>query len=181
MMIDEAALIARLKEPRSREAAFREVLRAFQKPLYWHIRRMVHDHDDADDVLQETFIKAWKGIEGFREEAKLRTWMYRIATNESITHLNRKNKRSLSPVEDIEDDVRHSGDEAALPDGDVIRERLNLAVETLPDKQKLVFQLRYFEEMTYEEMVEVLGGTEGSLKASYHHAVKKIEKYFEAG
>lgn len=180
MIQDEAALIARLKAPQTRDLAFREVLRAFQKPLYWHIRRMVQDHDDADDVMQETFIKAWKGIEGFREEAKLKTWMYRIATNEAITFLNRKNKRSLSPVEDIEDDARHSEDSSPLPDGDVIREKLEKAVETLPDKQKLVFQMKYYEELTYEEIVEILGGTVGSLKASYHHAVKKIEVFLES-
>ena len=149
----------------------------YQESLYYHIRGFVCDHEDTDDVLQNTFIKAWKGIDGFRGESKLKTWMFRIATNESITFLTRKKKRQFTELSDIENNLSHSNGEIDQMDGDTIRMKLEQAIETLPDKQRLVFNLKYFEEMKYDGMAQVLGGSVGSLKASYHHAVKKIENF----
>lgn len=175
--MEEKLLVRNLKDPETRERAFAEAVQLYQQPLYWHIRKMVHVHDDADDLLQATFIKAWRNISGFREEAKLKTWLFRIATNETLTFLNRQKKRQHTELSNIEDHVSHSTSSGGYMEGDEIQARLLQAVEQLPEKQRLVFNMKYFEELKYEEMAEILGGSVGSLKASYHHAVKKIEKY----
>lgn len=145
--------------------------------LYFHIRRIVIDHEDADDVLQNTLLKAWKNLHKFRAEAALKTWLYRIATNEALTFLNRKKRQAHQDVEDIQNDLRHSLREGKHIDGEEIQIQLQEAIIRLPERQRLVFNMRYYEELKYDEISAILGVTTGGLKASYHHAVKKIEHY----
>jgi len=173
--VQEQTLVAQLQDPAQRSVAFGQLVRTHQRMLYYHIRRMVLDHADADDVLQNTLLKAWKNLDRFRGDSALRTWLYRIATNEALTHLQQQKRRSYSDVEDLQDDPRHSQGPGDTPDGEEIQRRLLAAIATLPDRQRAVFNLRYFDEMPYAEMSRVLKVSEGSLKASYHHAVKKIE------
>jgi len=139
---------------------------------------MVIDHDDTDDLLQEVFVKAWKNIDKFREKSQLYTWLYRIATNECITFLNKKRRRFFIPIGDVELELSNKFDNSPHIDGEEIQIRLQKVLLQLPDKQRLVFNMKYFDEMKYEEIAEITGTSVGSLKASYHHAVKKIEKYF---
>lgn len=179
-MIDENLLVAQLKNPKSQEQAFRNLMSLYKERLYWHIRKIVLSHDDADDVLQNTFIKVFKNIHSFNEKSKLYSWMYRIATNESITFINKKaakqnvdiSELQFKMAENLESDVYFSGDEIQL--------LLQKAIVTLPEKQQLVFKMKYFEELKYNEISEVLETSVGALKASYHHAVKKIETYIKA-
>ena len=170
---DEASIIEQLHKQETCRTAFGRVIEHYSEQLYWHIRRLVIDHDDANDVLQNTFIKAWTNIDNFRGDAKLSTWLYKIAINESITFIN---KISLDEddsflVNSLEADKYFDGDEAQV--------KLQKAIATLPEKQRLVFNMRYYDEMKYEEMSEILGTSVGALKASYHHALKKIETFFE--
>ena len=172
-------LLSLFGDEHTRQDAFRQIVSQYKERLYWHIRKIVIVHEDADDVLQNTLMKAWKGLLSFRQESRLYTWLYRIATNESITHLNQyrnKQEQSLSDVEyqlsqSLYDDVYFSGDEIQL--------QLQKAILTLPEKQRIVFNMKYFDDITYEEMSEILDTSVGALKASYHHAVKKIESYIE--
>lgn len=157
--------------------AFNLIVRKYQERLYWHIRKMVIDHDDTDDVLQNTFIKAWKGLENFREDAQLYTWLYRIATNEALMFLRKKKTRYLLPIVDVEHQLSNSLESDEYCTGDEIQMKLQKALLTLPEKQRLVFNMKYYDEMKYEDMAEILDTSMGALKASYHHAVKKIEKY----
>ncbi len=170
-------LLEEFKDPRSRNFAFNKIVNRYQERLYWHIRRIVIDHDDADDVLQNTFIKAFRNLDRFRADSQLYTWLYRIATNESLSFLKKKRKNIFVSM----DDVAHtlSGNLEADPQlsGDAIQLTLQKAILTLPNKQRLVFNMKYFEEMKYDEIAEVTGTSVGALKASYHHAVKKIEAY----
>lgn len=169
----------------AREQAFTVLVETYQQKVYYHIRRMVQNHDDANDVMQNTFIKVWNALENFRADSQLFTWLYRIATNETITFINYRNKKatiSFDGTDSDDDDNNYSpsnyikGDSHQV-DGDDIQTRLQKAIDLLPEKQKLVFNLRYYDEMPYEQMSEVLGTSEGALKASYHHAAQKIEKY----
>jgi RNA polymerase sigma-70 factor (ECF subfamily) len=159
------------------QQAFTQLVKKYQKPLYWHIRKMVIDHDDTDDVLQNVFIKAYKGLHGFREDAKLSTWLYKIATNETLTFLNQKKKRFLLPLADVEQELSQKIDELPGLNANQIEVRLQKALLKLPEKQRLVFNMKYFDELKYEEMSEILGTSVGALKASYHIAVKKIEEF----
>ncbi|RMG16699.1 MAG: RNA polymerase sigma factor [Bacteroidetes bacterium] len=177
MIAAETELVEKLKDPRSRSQAFDQLVRQYQRMLYFHIRRMVIDHDDADDVLQNTLLKAWKYIDRFRAESALKTWLYRIATNEALSFLNKRKKQQSESVSDIQNDLRHSLEQGRYIDGDEIQMKLQRAILQLPERQRAVFNLRYFDEMKYDEIAEILGVSVGSLKASYHHAVKKIEKY----
>jgi len=170
-------LIAIFRSPDSRNYAFNLLVRKYQQRVYWHIRRMVIDHDDSDDLVQEVFIKVWKNLDNFREEANLFTWIYRIATNECITFLNKKRKRFFIPIEDVEHNLSKSLEADVHYNGDDIQQKLQQAILILPEKQRLVFNMKYFEEMKYEEMSRILGTSVGALKASYHHAVKKIENF----
>ncbi|MEM0999272.1 MAG: RNA polymerase sigma factor [Bacteroidota bacterium] len=179
--LPEQELVERLRDEKTRNRAFEQLMVLYQEQLYWHIRRMVKTHDDTDDVLQNTFIKAWKAIASFRGDAKLRTWLYRIATNESLTFLNKQKKASFSELADIENDMHHSHQGGGGPDGDEIQQKLEAAVATLPEKQKLVFRMKYYDDLKYQEIADILGGSVGSLKASFHHAVKKIEKFLQSG
>lgn len=178
--IDEKQLVTDLKNPATSHRAFDTLMRTYGEQMYWQIRKMVVSHDDANDLLQNAFIKAWNNIDNFRGEAKLSTWLYKIAVNESINFLNRERQRNhlTTDTEDgefllnnIEADPYFDGNDAQLI--------LQKAIAALPEKQRLVFNMRYFDEMKYEKMSEVLGTSVGALKASYHHAVKKIEKILD--
>ena len=176
-MIDEKALYTQLQNDSTKEAAFTLLIREYQEPLYWQIRRMVVVHDDADDVLQNTFIKAWSAIDSFRGESRLQTWLFRIAINESLNFLSKKKQTlSLDQNEGIGANMLSSD---SYFDGDQLQRQFQKAIGTLPDKQRLVFNLKYFDEMKYEDMSDLLGTSIGALKASYHHAVKKILAFFE--
>ncbi len=176
-MIAEETLVAELKDKQTQAKAFEVLVNTYKERLYWHIRRIVLNHDDTDDVLQNTFIKVYKNIESFKGESKLYSWMYRIATNEALTFLSQKSKKlgvtnealQETLVENLESDVYFEGDDIQL--------KLQKALATLPEKQKLVFNMKYFQEMKYEEISEILETSVGGLKASYHLAVKKIESY----
>lgn len=171
-------LIERLRQPESCRGAFDEVVRLYAEPLYWQIRRIVERHDDASDVLQNTFLKAWLSVENFRGDAKLSTWLYKIALNESITFLGKERKRLNLSLDDEESHLVNLIEADEWIDGDDLALQLRKAVASLPEKQRIVFNMKYFDEMKYEQMSEILGTSVGALKASYHLAVKKIEKYF---
>jgi RNA polymerase sigma-70 factor (ECF subfamily) len=176
---DEKNFIARLIQTKTQNEAFKELVQCYQKPLYYHIRNIVLNHDDTDDVLQNTFIKVFSNIGNFKGESKLYSWMYRIATNESLTFIEqRAKKQGISNVElqqkailNLESDVYFEGNEIQL--------QLQKAIATLPEKQQLVFKMKYFEDMKYENISEILDTSVGGLKANYHHAVKKIEEYLK--
>lgn len=177
--IEDIDLIKQFKESDNKNYAFNLIVRKYQQRLYFHIRRMVTDHDDANDVLQNMLIKAYKGLHNFREDSQLYTWLYRIATNESLTFLKKKKKRNLISLDDMTTELSHNLSADNHYDGDEIQKKLYLAIESLPEKQKTVFNLRYYEEMKYDEMSVVLETSVGALKASYHHAVKKIEAFLK--
>lgn len=164
----------------TRDRAFGLLMKHYQKRLYWHIRKMVIDHDEADDLVQETLIKAWRGLEKFRDESALYTWLYRIATNACLTHLANKRKRFFLPIHDIGPELERQL-QAAVPleQASSIEYKLQQALLRLPDKQRLVFNLRYYDEMPYEEMSQILGTSVGALKASYHHAYHKVEQFLK--
>lgn len=168
-------LLSLFRNPDQKNYAFNLIVRKYQERLYWHIRKMVITHEDTDDLLQDTFVKAWKGLGKFRGESQIYTWLYRIATNESLSFLNEKRKKFFLPLVDVEKALSANLESDAYFNGDELQLRLQKAILTLPDKQRLVFNLRYFDEMKYEDMAEVLGTSVGALKASYHHAAKKIE------
>ncbi|MBQ3992758.1 MAG: sigma-70 family RNA polymerase sigma factor [Bacteroidaceae bacterium] len=177
-MIVEKELIEQLQHSATREKAFTTLVRGYQEPLYWQIRRLVLTHDDANDVLQNTFLKAWTAIDSFRGEAKLSTWLYRIAINEALNFLERRKKVSVA-LDSTENDLSETLQSDPYFDGDETQLQLQQAISALPEKQQLVFNLKYFQEMKYEEMSQVLKTSVGALKASYHHAVKKISSFFE--
>lgn len=176
---EDPSLTERLRDPVQRRGAFTEVISRYSRALYWQIRRMVQCHEDADDLLQNTFMKAWSSLDAFRGEARLGTWLYKIAINESISFLERERRRlSITDSEQSEALIEAIASDP-FTDGDEIQRRLREAVARLPEKQRLVFNMRYYDEMKYEEMSRVLGTSVGALKASYHLAVKKIEQYLE--
>ncbi|MFK7921833.1 MAG: RNA polymerase sigma factor [Bacteroidia bacterium] len=179
VVTEEKQLLLLIRDPDTKHKAFEDIVRNYQKPLYFHIRRIVIAHADADDVLQNTFLKAWRYIDNFRAESSLKTWLYRIATNEALSFLNKQKKQYHEAVEDINNDLRHSLDQSPNIAGDEIQIRLQAAILRLPDRQRLVFNMRYFDDLKYAEMAEMLELSVGALKASYHHAVKKIEKYIK--
>jgi RNA polymerase sigma-70 factor (ECF subfamily) len=174
---DDNELLLLFRDPVTKERGYTQLVKKYQEKIYWHIRRLVVDHDDANDVMQNVFIKVWKGLDQFREDARFYTWLYRIATNESLSFLEKEKKKASVSFEDIS--LALSEKLAADKDFDLskIEWKLQVAIQKLPEKQKLVFSLRYYEEMSYQEMSKVLDTTEGALKASYHHAVKKIEEF----
>ncbi|BDW91231.1 MULTISPECIES: RNA polymerase sigma factor [Flavobacteriaceae] len=176
-MIAEETLVQELKQEESRAQAFEVLVNTYKERLYWHIRRIVLNHDDADDVLQNTFIKVYKNIDNFKGESKLYSWMYRIATNESLTFLKQKSKKIGISDQELKDRMVDNLQADVYFEGSEIQLKLQKALATLPDKQKLVFTMKYYQEMKYSEISEVLETSEGALKASYHLAVKKIETY----
>lgn len=179
--MNEKILIQEIQQPETKEMAFRTLVQSYQKMLYYHIRRMVGNHDDTDDVLQNTFILVWRNIEKFRGDSSLKTWLYRIATNETITFINNRNKRAFSGVEGLENQMGHSTSAQNEVNGEEIQQKLKSAIALLPEKQRLVFNMRYYDEMSFKEISEILQITEGGLKANYHHAAKKIEQFLTNG
>lgn len=175
--LSDQELLLQFRDPGTKERAFEGIIKKYQEKLYWHIRRLVIDHEDANDVLQNIFIKVWKGLEGFREESQLYTWLYRIATNESLTFLNSKKKVSSISLDDEDYSPAYKLKSDPHFDANKLEWKLQMAIQSLPEKQRLVFSLRYYDEMPYVKMSKVLETSEGALKASYHHAAKKIEDY----
>lgn len=176
-MQNDKELLELFKEIDTKEKAFTAILKKYQEKLYWHIRRMVVDHEDANDVLQNMFIKVWNGLANFREDSQLYTWLYRIATNESLTFIEQQKKRSSVSLSDVETGLGNKIKAEKNFDANRLEWKLQLAIQHLPEKQRIVFNLRYYDEMPYEEMSRVLETSEGALKASYHHAVKKVEDF----
>lgn len=179
MQIEDRELLQQFRQPDTKERAFTDIIKKYQEKLYWHVRRMVIDHDDSNDVLQNVFIKVWNGLENFREDSQLYTWLYRIATNESLTFLEQQKKKSTVSLSDVETGLANKITADKNFDANRLEWKLQLAIQQLPEKQKLVFNLRYYDEMPYEEMSRILDTSEGALKASYHHAVKKIEEFIK--
>ncbi|HSC54845.1 MAG TPA: sigma-70 family RNA polymerase sigma factor [Phnomibacter sp.] len=179
MHLDDKTLLAQFADPSQKEKAYTAIIRKYQEKLYWHIRRLVIEHDDANDVMQNVFIKVWNGLANFREDSQLYTWLYRIGTNESLSFLDQKKRKSASVS--LSEDGSHNFENTIKADkhfdSTKLEWRLQLAINQLPEKQRVVFNLRYYDEMPYEEMSKVLGTSTGALKASYHHAAKKIEEY----
>lgn len=175
--MEDQDILRKFADPASRNVAFNQLVRKYQTKVYWHVRKMVIDHDDADDLTQDVFVKVWKHLENFRQDASLYTWIYRIATNECLNLLQSKRRKFFLPIHDVAAELTAKVEADPGLAGDEIELRLQKAILTLPDKQRLVFNLRYYDEMPYEQMAEVTGTSVGALKASYHHAAKKIEAY----
>jgi RNA polymerase sigma-70 factor (ECF subfamily) len=176
---DDASLLAAFKQEATRERAFTELLKKYSERLYWHIRRLVVSHDDAHDVLQNVSIKVWKALADFREEANLYTWLYRIATNEALSFLESQKRHSTLSLSDHEGVLENKLHSEKGFDANKLEWKLQQAIQSLPEKQRVVFNLRYYDEMPYEQMSEITGTSIGALKASYHHAVKKVETFFK--
>ncbi|MEN8119973.1 MAG: RNA polymerase sigma factor [Bacteroidota bacterium] len=168
-----------IKAHAAKEHVLDLIIHEYKERLYWHIRKIVISHDDADDVLQNTFIKVWKGLDNFRAESKVFTWLYRIATNEAISFLHKKKKHFLLPIHDVEKELIKNLESDEYFSGNEIQLVLQRAILKLPEKQRIVFNMKYFEEMKYSDMSAILDTSEGALKASYHHAVKKIKDFIE--
>ena len=177
--MNDQELLLKLRDPETRNYGFNLLVRKYQQKIYWHIRKMVIDHDDADDLVQEVFVKIWKHIDNFRQDAQLYTWIYRIATNECLNFLRKKKNKFFLPINDVQNELSHKLENSSHIDGDEIQIKLQKALLKLPDKQRLVFNMKYFDEMKYEEISEITGTSVGSLKANYHHAVKKIEEFIK--
>ena len=178
-MIDEITLVEQLQDVQTKEQAFRVLIKEYKERLYWHIRKIVISHDDTDDVLQNTFIKVFRGIDNFKQDSKLYSWMYRIATNESITFINKRARERNTDISEIRQELVTSLSSDNWFTGDEIQLILQKAIATLPEKQQLVFNMKYFDSMKYDDMSKILDTSVGALKASYFHAVKKIEKYIK--
>jgi RNA polymerase sigma factor (sigma-70 family) len=174
--LTDKELLENFRVEATKHYAFNLLMRKYQQRLYWHIRRIVIDHDDANDIVQNVFIKVWKALDKFREDSQLYTWLYRIATNESISFLNNKKKRFFIPIIDVEHELSNNLSNDGNFTGDKIMMKLQQAVLKLPPQQRIIFNMKYFDGLKYEEIAAILNLTTGALKASYHHAVKKIEK-----
>ncbi|SJZ80670.1 RNA polymerase sigma factor [Sediminibacterium ginsengisoli] len=174
---DDKELLFQFRDTATRERAFEAIIKKYQEKLYWHVRRMVIEHEDANDVLQNVFIKVWNALENFREDSQLYTWLYRIATNECLTFLEQQKKKSMVSLGDMEEVLSNKVKADSGFDANKLEWKLQLAIQQLPEKQRMVFNLRYYDEMPYEEMSRVLDTSEGALKASYHHAARKIEEF----
>ena len=179
--MEDKDLLEKLRNKESRNYGFNLLVREYQERIYWHIRKMVIDHEEANDLVQEVFIKVWKNLDKFREDAKLYTWIYKIATNECLTYLAKKKRRFFLPIGDVENELSGKIDTNYNVTGDEIQLKLQKALLKLPDKQRLVFNMKYFDEMKYDEIAEITATSVGALKASYHHAVKKIEEIINKG
>ncbi len=180
-MQSDQFFISRLQDESTKRSAFSELVATYQERLYWHIRKIVINHDDTDDILQNTFLKAWRGLDSFRAESGLFTWLYRIATNESLTFLDQKKRKSMGRISDLNDYLIENLETDSFFDGEEAQMKLQKAIACLPEKQRLVFNMRYYDNLKYQDMEKILDTSEGALKASYHHAVKKIEEYLKSG
>ena len=178
-MLVEADLVEELKDSKTQSRAFKVLVNTYKQRLYWHIRRIVLNHDDADDVLQNTFIKVFRNIDGFKGDSKLYSWMYRIATNESLSFLKQKSKKQGISNEELQNQTLSNLEADVYFEGDEIQLKLQKAIATLPEKQKLIFNMKYFDDLKYEEISEILETTVGGLKASYHLATMKIEAFLK--
>ena len=177
--VSDTELLVQFRNPVTKERAFTAIIKKYQEKLYWHVRRMVIDHEDANDVLQNVFLRVWNGLENFREDSQLYTWLYRIATNECLTYIEQQKKRMSVSLDEFDSGLSNKVRADSHFDANRLEWKLQLAIQQLPEKQKIVFNLRYYDEMPYEEMSRVLDTSEGALKASCHHAVKKIEDYIK--
>jgi RNA polymerase sigma factor (sigma-70 family) len=177
--LTDSEILVKFAVPETRNFAFNQLVNIYQQKVYWHIRKMVIDHDDADDLTQETFIKVWKALDNFKGDSQLFTWIYRIATNECLNHLAKKKRRFFLPLNDISEELSNKIDDTNLISGDEIQLKLQKALLTLPEKQRLVFNMKYYDEMKYEEIADITGTSVGALKASYHLAVKKVEDHLK--
>lgn len=178
MKVKDAEIIAMMQQPRSQEKGLRALMDAYQSRLYWHIRRLIVDHDQAQDVLQETFIKAYQNFHQFKQDSQLYTWLYRIATNEALQQIN-KAKRMQKTDEDAEYYLQNLVADNVSAEGDEIQILLQKAIQTLPEKQKLVFMMRYYDDLPYEEISKIVDMSVGTLKTNYHYAKQKIEDYIK--
>lgn len=177
MHLDDHTLLLQFKETATKERAYTAIIKKYQEKLYWHIRRMVVQHEDTNDVLQNMFIKVWNGLENFREDSQLYTWLYRIATNESLSFLEQQKRKSTVSIDNEDSSLENKIRADTNFNANKLEWKLQLAIQKLPEKQRLVFNLRYYDEMPYEQMSRVLETSEGALKASYHHAAKKVEDF----
>ncbi len=173
--MEDKELLKKIRNPESKLSGFNQLVKNYQEKVYWIVRKMVIDHEDANDLTQDVFVKIWKNIDKFRADSQLYTWVYRIATNECLNFLKKKQRRYFIPWQDAKNELMDKVDNSNLVSGYEIQKQLQKALLTLPDKQRLVFNLKYFEELKYEQIAEITDTSVGSLKASYHHAVKKIE------
>lgn len=176
---NEEDILQLLRNPDTQRQGFAKVVEEYSERLYWQIRKMVYSHEDANDILQDVFIKSWLNIEKFRGDAKLSTWLYKIAINESITFINRSKAKLNLSIDDSDSFLLNKLEGDEYFDGDKAQLLLQQAVVRLPEKQRLVFQMKYFNELKYDEISEILGTSVGALKASYHHAVKKVERFLK--
>ena len=176
---NEKEIVVLLQDPARQREAFARIVKEYSEQLYWQIRRLVLSHDDANDILQNTFIKAWTNIEYFRGDAKMSTWLYRIALNECLTFLNKQRASQQLSIDEADTEIMNQLESDTYFDGDETQKVFLQAIKQLPEKQQMIFNLKYFKEMKYEEISEILGTSIGALKASYHHAVKKIESFLE--
>jgi RNA polymerase sigma factor (sigma-70 family) len=175
--VEDSEILEKFSSEKTRHEGFNLLLSKYQQKIYWHIRRLVIDHDDADDLVQETFVKVWKNLDKFRSDSKLYTWVYRIATNESITFLNKKKQRNNTPLDEVSDELAETLVASSYFNGDKIQMKLQQALLNLPEKQRLIFNMKYFDDLKYEEISEITGTSVGALKASFHIAVKKVEVF----
>ena len=175
--MEDSEILEKFQQEDNRNYAFNMLVRKYQQKIYWHIRKMVIDHDDSNDLTQDVFVKVWKNLFEFRQDSQLYTWIYRIATNECLNFLNKKRKRFFLPIHDVENDLEEKLESSEYIAGDEVQMKLQKALLKLPEKQRLVFNMKYFDDLKYEEISEILGTSVGALKASYHLAVKKIEDY----
>jgi RNA polymerase sigma-70 factor (ECF subfamily) len=174
--VEDQEILEKFRHESSKNYAFNLLIHKYQQKVYHHIRKIVIDHDDADDLTQETFVKVWQNLDKFKEESKLFTWIYRIATNECLNFLRKKRQKFFLPIADVSKDLLRKLETSSYVSGDEIAIKLQKVLLTLPEKQRLVFNMKYFDDLKYEEISEILGTSVGALKASYHHAVKKIEQ-----
>lgn len=177
--MEDKELIEKLSNDESRNFGFNQLVRKYQERIYWHVRKMVIDHEDANDLVQDIFVKVYKNLSKFRQDAQLYTWIYRIATNECLNFLSKKRKRFFLPIGDVEGELNRKLDSSPHIDSEVVQIKLQKALLKLPDKQRLVFNMKYFDDMKYDEISTITDTSVGALKASYHHAVKKIEEYLK--
>lgn len=175
--VEDSEILTQFLDTKTRDEAFNLLLNKYQQKIYWHVRRLVIDHDDADDLVQDTFIKVWKNLEKFRNDSQLYTWIYRIATNESITFLNKKKQRNNTPLDEVSSELAETLIASSYFNGDKLQLKLQQALLTLPEKQRLIFNMKYFDDLKYNEIAEITGTSVGALKASFHIAVKKVELF----
>jgi RNA polymerase sigma-70 factor (ECF subfamily) len=175
--VEDAEILEKFSRTDTRNEAFNLLIQKYKQKIYWHIRRLVIDHDDTDDLVQDVFVKVWKNLANFRSDAQLYTWLYRIATNESITFLNKKKQRNNTPLDEVAPELEQTLVASSYFDGDKVQLKLQKALLTLPEKQRLIFNMKYFDDLKYEEISEITGTSVGALKASFHIAVKKIERF----